>query len=157
MQICCNKCYNCTIEQLETLFFTRKLRLTAPRRELFKALETAHKPLDITTINTRLTTGDRTSTYRNLELFSSIGIIEIIHIGWKKQYELAAPFAPHHHHLLCAECGALTALNAPKIEKLVESLANHYSYDITYHHFELRGICPDCQSKNIKQSKSASE
>ena len=145
------------MDQLDTLFRDKKLRLTRPRRALYRILSKSHEPLDLTTINTLITESDRTSTYRNLELFAAIGIIEVIHVGWKKRYELAAPFAPHHHHLVCIVCGSLTALDTPEIETIVETLARKYTYEITDHHFELRGICSACPAHFSRQSKSASE
>jgi Fe2+ or Zn2+ uptake regulation protein len=134
------------MDQLDTLFKHKKLRLTRPRQALFRILSEAHEPLDLTAINTRIAGSDRTSTYRNLELFAATGIIEVIHVGWKKRYELAAPFAPHHHHLVCIVCGNLTALDTPEIETVVETLARKHTYEITDHHFELRGVCSTCRT-----------
>ncbi len=145
------------MDQLDRLFKHKKLRLTRPRRALYLILSKSHEPLDLTTINTRITESDRTSTYRNLELFATMGIIEVIHIGWKKRYELAAPFAPHHHHLVCIMCGKLTSLDTPEIETIVETLASKHTYEITDHHFELRGVCSACSTDSSRQSKSASE
>lgn len=88
---------------------------------------------------------DRASVYRTLELFATLGIIEIIHIGWKKRYELAAPFKPHHHHLQCTRCGQLVDIKTPQLERLIHHIATQHGYQVTGHHFELSGICKTCQ------------
>lgn len=146
LQISCNKCLNCNME-LENIFKDNSLRLTAPRQALFDTLAKANKPLDITAIIAGIPQGDRTSVYRNIDLFVRLNIIEVIHVDWKKRYELAEPFAPHHHHLHCTKCGKFTSLETPKLEDLVASIASSHGYIVNDHHFELHGVCPTCRSK----------
>lgn len=135
------------MDDIEHLFRRHGLRLTAPRRALYEVLATAHEPLDLSTTQRCISSGDRTSIYRNLELFTSLGIVDIIHVGWKKRYELAAPFAPHHHHLQCTTCGELIAIDTPKLESIIADLASSHGYTLTGHHIELRGTCGSCNDK----------
>lgn len=138
------------MERLESLFQARNLRLTAPRQALFTLLASAGTPLDIATITERIDSGDRTSIYRNLDIFIELGVVQIIPVGWKKRYELAAPFAPHHHHLQCTTCGELIQLDTPQLENAIHAIADKYNYKLTAHHIELSGTCKNCQPSETR-------
>lgn len=131
---------------LEQLFHQHGLRLTAPRRALYDVLANSHLPLDIGSLQKQIAAGDRTSLYRNLDCFVRLGVVEIIHHGWKKRYELAEPFAPHHHHLQCVSCGELIAIDTPRLESMISDLASTHGYTLASHHIELRGTCDRCDN-----------
>jgi Fe2+ or Zn2+ uptake regulation protein len=133
------------MERLETIFAQHSLRLTTPRKAVFLALEQSETPQFISRLVKTCPNIDRTSIYRTLELFSRLGIIEIIHTGFKKRYELAGPFKPHHHHLQCNVCGELVAIDTPRLEELVAATATANNYQLTSHHIELHGVCQNCQ------------
>lgn len=115
---------------------------------VFLALEHSATPLFIHQLAKQCPQVDRTSIYRTLELFQRLNIIEIIHTGFKKRYELAGPFKPHHHHLQCTTCGELVAIDTPRLEELVNAVAATNRYRLTSHHIELHGVCPRCQTKS---------
>jgi Fur family ferric uptake transcriptional regulator len=69
-------------------------------------------------------------------------------IKGKQRYELAEPFKSHHHHLVCTSCGALVPIDQPKLERLVQHIANDHGYNLTSHHVELQGVCNACHSMN---------
>jgi len=133
------------MEQLEQLFRSNHLRLTNPRRSVFRVLERAHAPLFIHDIIKSSGGGDRTSVYRTLEIFVRLGIIEIVPTGWKQRYELSDLFRPHHHHLDCMRCGELISIDTPKLETSIRSIARDHGYQLTSHHVELHGVCKKCQ------------
>jgi Fur family ferric uptake transcriptional regulator len=128
--------------------FLRKhgLRVTSPRKDVFRALESAVEPLSMQQIIKQCPGVDRVSVYRCLETFETIGIIEVIHVGWKKRYELAGPFKAHHHHLQCVRCHALVDLHSAELETLIANTASLHGYKPLSHHFEVRGLCPNCQA-----------
>ena len=133
------------MEQLETVFRLHQLRLTTPRRVLFRALETAHTPQLIHQLVASCPNIDRTSIYRSLELFASLGIIHVIPVGFKRKYELAEPFVPHHHHVNCTVCGSTTPIDTPELEQLIASIAQSHDFTVNAHHFELEGVCKQCR------------
>lgn len=134
------------MEQLETLLRTSGNRLTTPRQKVFVALQQAAHPVSLQQLSLQCREVDRTSIYRTLELYEQLHIIEIVHVGWKKRYELADPFKPHHHHLQCTSCHKLIAIDTPELEQLIDTIAEQHSYTITGHHFELQGLCPACRA-----------
>ena len=134
------------MEHLEKLLHSSGNRLTAPRQAVFEALQNATEPLSLAQLSEQVGQVDRTSIYRTLELYESLHIIEIVHVGWKKRYELASPFKPHHHHLQCTQCHELIELKTPELEQLIDQLAATHGYQLSSHHIELHGICPSCRS-----------
>lgn len=131
--------------ELTTILRDHDLRVTTARKKVFEVLEQANEPLSIKQITTQCPDIDRVSVYRCLELFVSIDIIEIIHAGWKKRYELAGPFRSHHHHIQCVRCHAIVELHSPDLETFIGEIARSHNYTLLNHSFELRGLCPNCR------------
>ncbi len=133
------------MDKLETLFRMHSLRLTNPRREVFGVLEKTSAPLFIQEIIKTAKTSDRTSIYRTLELFTRLGIVQVIPTGWKQRYELSDMFRAHHHHLQCTNCQALVSIDTPELEQTIQAIAKIQNYKLTSHHIELHGLCKNCQ------------
>ncbi|PID31623.1 hypothetical protein CR983_00260 [Candidatus Saccharibacteria bacterium] len=138
------------MHELEPLFRTHQLRLSAPRREVFTLLAQADAPLSLATLR-RSITHDRTSLYRTLQLFVRLGIVDVITVGWKKRYELAEPFRQHHHHVHCEHCGEILAIDTPRLERHIELETAARGYILTRHQVEIYGICPVCQQRYLRQ------
>jgi Fur family transcriptional regulator, ferric uptake regulator len=135
-------------DELETLFARENLRLTNPRRAVFNTLYTSKHPMMIGEIIKICPNTDRVSIYRTLELFIKLSIAEVVPMGWKQRYELTSPFRPHHHHLYCTNCGALTDIHSQKLELLVAAVAKEYEFTPIEHKFEISGICKKCLTKH---------
>lgn len=136
------------MEQFENYLKDRGIRLTEPRREIFKILDEHDQPLTISEVLRHSHIAERTSVYRTLNLFVEQSIAEILQIKGRQRYELAEPFKSHHHHLVCNQCGALVSIDQPKLERLVQHIASSHRYTLTSHHVELQGICRGCQKRN---------
>lgn len=130
--------------ELEKIFAREGMRLTTPRKTIFKTLQESDAPLSASMIAKRCESIDRVSVYRTLELFVRLGIVRSVPIGWKQRYELTDPFRSHHHHLSCTKCGRLIDVHSLKFEKLVNNVVAEYDFIATDHTFEVRGLCKDC-------------
>lgn len=124
-------------------------RVTRPRRVVFEALERIDEPITISALVRHCRAVDKVSVYRTIELFNSIGIVESVAHGWKQQYELAHPFRPHHHHLVCGICGSVEEIQSDALEQLITTISRQYSFVATGHSFEVRGICKMCATEAI--------
>lgn len=131
--------------ELETIFAREGIRLTNPRRVVFKILHESATPLSASMIAKQCDSIDRVSVYRSLELFVKLGIARSVPIGWKQRYELTDPFKSHHHHLSCTRCGRLIDVHSPKFEQLVSTVVAEYDFVASDHTFEVRGICKGCR------------
>jgi Fur family transcriptional regulator, ferric uptake regulator len=135
-----------SISELETLFARKELRLTTPRRAVFSALYASNHPMMVGEVIKACANTDRVSIYRSIELFVGLNIIEVVPMGWKQRYELTSPFRPHHHHLYCTNCGALTDIHSQKLELLVAAVTKEHGFIPAEHKFEVSGICKKCQA-----------
>lgn len=122
------------------------LRTTKPRIEMFNILRSLNKPMSVTDIITACPSIDKVSVYRTIDLFVRLRIVSTIPHGWKRLYELAAPFSPHHHHLICEKCGNLTEIHSERLELMIASLTNEHGFSASGHHFEITGVCRECSA-----------
>lgn len=81
------------------------------------------------------------TVYRNLHLFTEVGILETTELDGEKLFQIACS-THHHHHFICLDCGKTKEIHYCPMETMGTSLAN---YEIKDHKFEVYGICPICQ------------
>jgi len=79
--------------------------------------------------------------YRNLALFTELGILEKTELDGEKKFQLRCGGEHHHHHLICIECGKTQPIeNCPMIE-----MPKVDGFSIIDHKFEIYGLCDACQ------------
>lgn len=133
------------MNEFEQFLREKHVRITEPRREVFSILNQKDRPLTISELLKLSVMSERTSVYRTLELFENLGVVQVIQLKGKQRYELVEPFKAHHHHLVCIQCGELTLIDTPKLEKIIQHIASSYKYEMAAHHVELQGICRSCR------------
>jgi len=126
------------------------VRSTIARKAVFSALCSVETPLSLQDIISRVEDADRASVYRTLELFEKLQIVNVILIGWKKQFELAAPYKSHHHHIHCEQCGKVISIESPSLEKLIKSISEQKGFHLHRHTLELSGCCVACRKSDEK-------
>jgi Fur family ferric uptake transcriptional regulator len=90
---------------------------------------------------------DKTTIYRTVTLFETIGIVQRLQIGWKYKLELSNEYQDHHHHITCSQCGQTVALPEDTvIEERLLSLAKQQGFTPQDHQLEVRGLCPECKN-----------
>ncbi len=120
------------------------LSVTAPRKQLYAVLST-NEPLTMQELQVLLPTIDKTTIYRTVALFESIGIVQRLQIGWKYKIELSNQYQDHHHHITCTECGQTVALPEDSIiEEQLNVLARAQGFTPKDHQLEVRGLCHQC-------------
>lgn len=89
---------------------------------------------------------DRSTIYRNLELFNRLGIVISSDIGiGENVYEIAIPES--HHHLICIKCNKRIELPHYEIQPLFADIGKQYGFSITLNHIVIFGICKECSKK----------
>lgn len=137
----------------ETLFKERLRsngeRLTSPRLITFRAL-LRKTPLTTTKLVELLKENgiDAATTYRNLLLFRSMGIIQDVVAGGQRLIELSEDFGSHHHHFWCMRCGKLQDFDNPEIDQAIDQLSERLRIQVKSHQLELSGVCTDCIAKH---------
>ena len=119
---------------------------TLSRRTLFAILVTRGEPLTMRQlVNAAAPTLDRSTVYRCIELFESIGIVNKVYTGWKYRVELSEAFTHHHHHFTCMVCGEIISFEeTPAFTNFLTSTAQANNFQLKSHTLELRGTCKNC-------------
>ena len=86
---------------------------------------------------------NKTTVYRNLDLFQSLGLIrEMRREDGRAQYELA--LHGRHGHLICRRCGELFDLDSALATNLQQQLQQRSGFAVDLAGHALYGICDRC-------------
>ena len=128
---------------------SHNLRSTLPRKTVFDVLATAEKPLSMRDLVKQCPSIDRVTLYRTLNTFMQAGIVRVVPVGWKRMYELTESFAPHHHHMICTQCGTVIDIMSPEIEAYITRAAEHAGFIEQTHVIEIHGRCVSCGATEL--------
>jgi Fur family ferric uptake transcriptional regulator len=89
---------------------------------------------------------DKSAVYRALDVLTHLSLVNPIDLGQGDiQYELNCQ--PHHHHLVCQQCGKVADVGENVFGSLAKTLRAQYGFAPFLYHFAIFGICRDCQRK----------
>lgn len=86
------------------------------------------------------------SVYRALDVLLRLGVVYRLDLGGGMARYEAARTTDHHHHMVCLECGRVSAFDDPALERALDRVAKLQDYVIDEHDVVLRGRCIDCRS-----------
>jgi Fur family ferric uptake transcriptional regulator len=128
------------------------VRFTKGRRAVVAALADAQGPRTVAELADSLGPAVPVSSlYRTLTVFEEAGVaVPHYGAGGVTRYELAEWATGHHHHVVCAQCGAVDDLEIPptleaRVEAVVADLAEYRGFEATGHTLEIEGRCGSCQ------------
>jgi|GEM_PF-1485826 len=143
-------------DQLEDSLRQKKLRITNARKVIYQILQEsdcALSPRDVCE-HVKKNTGlraDSASVYRNLTLFSDIGLTHKLQSG---KYSVCQHEDEHHHHdhdhmhivATCASCGKTQEVPAhdPKLCKIANGFKKYMKDFSTFSGITLVGSCQTC-------------
>ncbi|OGG12950.1 hypothetical protein A2773_01945 [Candidatus Gottesmanbacteria bacterium RIFCSPHIGHO2_01_FULL_39_10] len=124
-----------------------KIRPTKARVFLLNLLANAEKPLDATSllslIRKRRLGIDRSTLFRTIQIFLKKELIRKLEFGdGKYHYEVSA--LPHHHHLVCNNCGQIKDVVMNDVQILEKEIEKKAQFHINHHHLEFFGLCRNC-------------
>ncbi len=132
---------------IEQALKKHRVSLTKPRKQIYEVLSHS-EPLTMQELIASLPRIDKTTIYRTIELFESIGVVQRLQIGWKYKLELSNAYQDHHHHITCVNCGQTVALPEDDvIEERLVALAQQQGFEPRDHQLEVRGLCPVCREE----------
>lgn len=126
-----------------------RVRVTPNRLTVFRAMQKSTKPLTVPDLAIEVEdTGLNTATlYRIMETLTGLDIVHpVLQDHQSVAYELIEPFARHHDHLVCRQCGRTIDLYNCRLEEAVQSISDDSGFRVDFHQMEVHGLCPDCQS-----------
>jgi len=116
------------------------VELVAPRRDSFSAQEVWDEVQ-----NTHRGIG-RATVFRTLDLLVELGVLNHVHVG-EGCHRYVVCETRHHHHLMCVDCGTVTAIEADSIETQIRRLSVDEGFELLTHHLELIGRCAICRER----------
>lgn len=84
----------------------------------------------------------RSTVYRTLEAFESIGVVDHVHLGHGRAiYHLTDE---GHQHLVCEGCARVIEVPDDVVASVSRSLSKRYGFTMRARHFAVLGRCADC-------------
>ncbi|GAA2884287.1 Fe2+ or Zn2+ uptake regulation protein [Aminobacter niigataensis] len=127
-------------EIVETIYRSKGLRITEPRRTIISVISEMTDYPDMVELHRRIQAVNRrtslSTVYRNLRQLVEAGVV-IRHTfeHGRSRYELAG--RPHHDHLIDHKTGKLIEFHSPELEKMLDDLAARYGYRVVGHRLEV--------------------
>ncbi|MCY0878252.1 MAG: Fur family transcriptional regulator [Firmicutes bacterium] len=131
------------------------VRVTPNRLTVFRVMQSSNEPLTIPDLASRVEgSGLNTATlYRIMETLTELQVVHpVLQDHQNVAYELLEPFARHHDHLVCRQCGRTVNIYDCRLEEALKTISDDKGFHIDFHQMEVHGLCPDCQKANATQS-----
>ncbi len=125
-------------------------RLTPQRESVLAVIAESEAHLNAEEILQRVRTRypylGKSAVYRSLDLLTQLGLVTQTDLGQGRvEYELHQH--PHHHHLVCRDCGSITQVDHTSFHALEKRLQEKYGFEADLEHLALFGHCRKCRSK----------
>ncbi len=121
------------------------VHVTKQRIAILETLKKLGTPVTIESLRDALDFQiNQTTLYRSLALLVEKGIVYQADFRRGVAYYEFQGEDNHHHHLVCTSCGRSYELPFCPLGAL-EEISQEYQFSITSHHFEIFGLCIDCQ------------
>lgn len=123
-------------------------RLTPQRAMILEAIHHIgdHVTVEqiLTYVQERYPVVDQSTVYRTLDLLGELGIVQTLNVsGQPTEYEVDQE---PHHHLICRECGVVTAVPAGHFDHVYEAFLKMYGFEADLNHLAITGCCASCRS-----------
>ena len=95
---------------------------------------------------------NKSAVYRALDLLTRLDLITQTDCGrGHVEYELHRH--PHHHHIVCRNCGKMEEVQDASFAALEKNLKSVYGFQADLDHFAIFGLCGKC--RKVGKTKSA--
>ena len=144
-------------EQLMQFIEDRGYRSTSPRDAVIRAIADMDSHFTADMLHKKLPQVGRATVYRCLNLLVECGVVcRVLLENGSLHYQLS--HRGHHHHLVCAQCGASQDLLGCDIDGILEEKAAQHMFQAESHWLEVYGLCQNCapyvgDSKGVNQNK----
>ena len=124
------------------------LKITLPRVKILQILESAKvHHVSAEDVYKLLLANDEeiglATVYRVLTQFEQAGLVSRHNFeGGHSVFELSSE--NHHDHIVCVRCGRVEEFIDTQIEQRQEEVARKLGFQLTDHHLNMYGLCPDC-------------
>jgi Fur family transcriptional regulator, ferric uptake regulator len=145
-------------DQLRLLLERAGLRCNRARRQVAGRLRSEARPLSAEDLRLAEPSLPYSSIYRTLAALIQAGVVRrLAGIDGNARFELTeAVSGEHHHHLACADCGAMEALVLPAgveagLERAAAAVRRSGRFAVESHQVELIGRCAACTARRRRR------
>lgn len=123
------------------------LKATPARSALIAYMMKESEPVSLKYLEKKLASrADAVTVYRTIETLIKVGAVRRVDLQHgHEHYELTID-RPHHHHIVCEDCGTIEDIEACKdqdLEKSILKASSQFSH-INHHSLEFFGSCKKC-------------
>ena len=127
----------------------KKLKITRQRQVILDSFLRTEGHLSTEELYQQVRQKDRTIGYttvsRTMKALTDSGLAREIDLGDSRSRFEPLYKRPHHHHIICVECQKTIEFLSPELEQLQEQVVSRYRFQPVRHHFQVFGVCEDCQ------------
>jgi len=134
----------------------RGYRLTPQRMAVLKVLASSERHPSVEQIYEQVRADFPTTSlatiYKTVTLLKQVG--EVLELGFSddsSRYDGHKPYP--HPHLICIQCRDIVDPDIGTLGELRQEVAKSTGYRIVNHRLDFFGICPQCQEKEVQNSK----
>lgn len=121
-------------------------RVTAPRLAVLATAADLGDQFTIEELAQRLPAVGRATVFRTVKLLVEMDVFcRVLLDDGAMRYRWSR--RAHHHHLVCAECGAVEDFTACDVNELVRELTQRSSFAVEGHWLEVYGRCGACVAR----------
>lgn len=125
----------------------RGYRITAPRLKVLAEIADAGDQFSAEAIAQRLRGVGRATVFRTLKLLVELDVLcRVLLDDGNLRYRWSQ--RGHHHHLVCAECGAVEDFTTCDVTELVRGLTRLKHFTVEGHWLEVYGRCGRCAARS---------
>jgi Fur family transcriptional regulator, ferric uptake regulator len=85
------------------------------------------------------------TVYRHLQTLADDGEADVLQaVDGEALYRLCGQATPHHHHLVCRQCGRTQEIEGAAVERWADRVAQEHGFTDVDHTVELLGLCASC-------------
>ncbi len=133
------------VDDIVTQLARQGYRDTEPRRLVISAAAAQGRPFTAEELCAVLPCVGRATVYRGLRLLVETDqVCRVLLEDRELRYQLSRQ--EHHHHMLCALCGASADLVDCDVADILRAAADKAGFQMSGHWLEVYGRCADCQT-----------
>lgn len=146
------------LEQFAAFLLARGKRVTRQRRWIVEQVFSHHDHFDADELMAHLAdriarrTLSRPTVYRTLNELVEAGLLRKMVLEGRSVFEHDYGY-PSHDHLYCQLCNRLIEFHSDALEKLRDTVARQYDFEVLGHRMFVTGICADCHRRRTRKSR----
>lgn len=130
---------------------TGKHRSTPERSAILDAVLQIQGHFDADGLYYRLVTSgvkvSKATVYNTLEILQNCGLVSKYRFAENTSRYEKAYGRPHHHHLICLECGDIIEFISDKLERIQDDVCTEKSFKVQSSTLQIFGTCSKCTRK----------